>query len=628
MFEKWIGNPGLKDILERNRGARLLPLIPAPDVIHPVIRQTILDRAAQAAQQGWQLVTASMYMDYFISGSRQAYDIPNDKNRESLYYFILAEWLNRDGQYLSQIIDFVWAFTEMATWVCPPHNYGLHQRPGGDGILPDVEDRVFINLISAETGALLSWAVSFFEKELDRVAPQIVRRIRHTLRQRLFIPFLQSDDHWWMGFMQTHHPMNNWNPWIISNLLTALSNTETDPAIIDRCVSKALDCLENYIRKGTYEDGGCDEGPGYWNCTAGSLFDNLEILHTLSGGVIDLFGDPLVKAMGNYLCKVSIGGDRYANFADSNHHSRHAPVLMYRYARATEDADLLNLAYEELDQQGLESIALFRNTTYRGIKNCLTLSQMLQDRARVPSSAAALNNVLPRLQILTARQRQDKTGFFLACKGGHNQESHNHNDVGSFILFRDQKPVFIDTGVGAYTIKTFGPDRYTIWSMTSSYHNCPEYNGVPQKDGKAYAAEDVSFETTPERASMQMQLKNAYPSQAGILSAVRTVVMERGEETLIRVTDAFELESETSEIAFRLITPLLPRFEENRFVLDLEGDTPPVRCEYTPGFSASAEPIELQEKGMINDWKTSTLYRITIRPDKPLQKGVFELVCK
>ena len=49
----------------------------------------------------------------------------------------------------------------------------------------------------------------------------------------------------------------------------------------------------------------------------------------------------------------------------------------------------------------------------------------------------------------------NKNGFFVATKGGYNNESHNHNDVGSFSLYLNTMPVFIDAGVGTYTRQTF-----------------------------------------------------------------------------------------------------------------------------------------------------------------------------
>ena len=50
-------------------------------------------------------------------------------------------------------------------------------------------------------------------------------------------------------------------------------------------------------------------------------------------------------------------------------------------------------------------------------------------------------------------------GFFLAAKGGHYNESHNHNDVANFILYHDGSPHIVDVGSARYTLATFGADR-------------------------------------------------------------------------------------------------------------------------------------------------------------------------
>ena len=64
-------------------------------------------------------------------------------------------------------------------------------------------------------------------------------------------------------------------------------------------------------------------------------------------------------------------------------------------------------------------------------------------------------------------------GLYLAAQGGHNAESHNHNDVGNFIVYADGQPAIIDVGVETYTAKTFSSQRYEIWTMQSAYHNLP-----------------------------------------------------------------------------------------------------------------------------------------------------------
>ena len=54
------------------------------------------------------------------------------------------------------------------------------------------------------------------------------------------------------------------------------------------------------------------------------------------------------------------------------------------------------------------------------------------------------------IQVMAAREKGGSPeGLYLAAKGGHNAESHNHNDVGSCIMFVDGLPGIIDVGWGS-----------------------------------------------------------------------------------------------------------------------------------------------------------------------------------
>jgi hypothetical protein len=117
---------------------------------------------------------------------------------------------------------------------------------------------------------------------------------------------------------------------------------------------------------------------------------------------------------------------------------------------------------------------------------------------------------------MTAR----RGNLYVAMKGGTNGESHNHNDVGSFVVYADCEPLFIDPAVGEYTAKTFSKDRYDIWTMQSGYHNLPQINGKDQKDGKEFAAQVISHKD----GLLTLDISKAYPIEAGVKSWRRTVV--------------------------------------------------------------------------------------------------------
>ena len=117
--------------------------------------------------------------------------------------------------------------------------------------------------------------------------------------------------------------------------------------------------------------------------------------------------------------------------------------------------------------------------------------------------------------ILIARSASEKDrGFILAAKGGHNAESHNHNDIGHFMLYHDGQPLIIDVGVGVYTADTFNENRYTLWPINAESHNSPIINGVMQQAGEEYHASDYQFDENAEAMTWTESLLNAYPNQA------------------------------------------------------------------------------------------------------------------
>ncbi len=91
-----------------------------------------------------------------------------------------------------------------------------------------------------------------------------------------------------LGSQGPRQAVNNWNPWINSNWLTSALLVERDATSgARRRVHKILRSLDRFLDP-YYDDGGCDEGPGYWSRAGGSLFDCLELLHSATGGGIEL----------------------------------------------------------------------------------------------------------------------------------------------------------------------------------------------------------------------------------------------------------------------------------------------------------------------------------------------------
>ena len=108
--------------------------------------------------------------------------------------------------------------------------------------------------------------------------------------------------------------------------------------------------------------------------------------------------------------------------------------------------------------------------------------------------------------------------IYVAAQAASNGRSHAHNDSGSFILFHNGNPIFIDVGPEAYTAKTFSKDRYSLWTMQSAFHNLPTIGDVMQHDGTTYRAGDLDYSSDDARATFRANLAPAYPPEAAAAS--------------------------------------------------------------------------------------------------------------
>ena len=204
--------------------------------------------------------------------------------------------------------------------------------------------------------------------------------------------------------------------------------------------------------------------------------------------------------------------------------------------------------------------------------------------------------------VMSVREYADTSrGLYLAMKGGSNAESHNHNDVGSFVVYSDGKPVLIDVGVGAYTAKTFSAERYTIWTMRSNYHNIPEINGTEQIAGEKYCAKNILYNEND--GSLSLELKDAYPSGSGIKSYRRTGQLA---QNTVRITDSFEF-AENGDIRQHLMCCEKP-------IIQNCGTISVSDCliKYDISLNAEIEEIILADENISGAWKRDRLYRITL----------------
>ncbi|MFP4027731.1 MAG: heparinase II/III family protein [Candidatus Brocadiia bacterium] len=510
------------------------------------MRSYMIDKGEEALDENWPLLPATLFLDYDRTGNRARYQKVLGQRRKILHRLIFAECAQGDGRFLDPLANAVWSICEESFWGLPAH---LHLQEAGPG-LPDVQE-ITVDLFAAETAARLSWVHYLLGSSLAEISDFIPKRILHEVRRRMLDVCLERDDFWWMGFPKEAHP-NNWNPWINSNWLASLllCEKDQDKRIQGvRKITRSLDCfVEDYPA-----DGGCDEGPGYWNRAGASLFDCLELLHSATDGRVDLFDIPLIKEMGCYIYRVHIDDQWFVNFADASARCRPSPAHLIRYGRKVGEPKLKDFGGYFARKTGYP-----QNTLSGSVQRKLPAIFMTDGLKDATGEPPYLRDVwLPETQLMAARSNAGAPdGLYLAAKGGHNAESHNHNDIGNFIVFNDGLPVLIDVGVETYRRKTFSKERYEIWTMQSRYHNLPTINGVCQSPGRESCAADVEYNCSEKEASLHLDITSAWPTDSGIHTLYREITLLRGEH--ISVRDTWDLEAKPEELIFSLITPCQP----------------------------------------------------------------------
>ncbi|OFX29988.1 MAG: hypothetical protein A2W90_06320 [Bacteroidetes bacterium GWF2_42_66] len=560
----------------------------------------------------WKSVPATTFLEFVRSGGRG----PNEKYHTSvitpLSDMFYAELFEGKGRFLDQIINGVWAMCEMTTWSSAAH---IKAQTTGEG-LPNVQEPI-IDLHSARNAHFLAWINYFLKQEFDRVNPFISQRIEYEINRRVLEPFYTRDDFRWMALHG--QIVGNWNPYCNSHVLATILLAETDWQKRVKGVYKVMTSLDKFTNY-YGDDGGCNEGPGYWGMAAASHFEALYLLKKVTKGGIDIFSDPLIRNMGTFIYKVDINYPYFINFADAGAKVNPNAYLVYQYGKSIGDTPMQGFGAFLAQKQN------FANGEYAGspffvFESMFDMNEILTYPAKEPLPG---NFWLPDLQVAGCRDKEESTeGFFFAAKGGHNNESHNHNDVGTFVLYYDGAPLIIDVGPGTYTRQTFTKERYTIWTMQSAYHNLPTINGVMQKEGKEFKAGNFTYNASPSGISFALDLSGAYPNEALVNSWVRSYEFTR--EKGLKIKDSYNLKEVKEPSVLSFMVRLEPVLIKTGIVNMTNSSGKKIALRFDPEqLEFSYETIPQTDKNLREVWGDN-LYRIVLRSKSNKMKGSFDI---
>jgi len=562
----------------------------------------------------WQYVKTSYYLAFETTGDRMVMQNPYEANIDAVGYLLRAELAEGKGRFIPDLIDGVICFCEMTSWALSAHLVS-HQSSGRS--VPDIDEPV-VALRQSKVAEMLAWVWYYFHDEFDKTSPVIARRLRHELQVRMLDPFMARSDFWWMGLQDKGRTLNNWTVCCSFNAMMCFMLLENDADRLADGVWKSMLCVDQLLNYAP-ADGACDEGPSYWKGNAGMVINYLSALQRITGGKVAALRDPFVRRMAEFYVHSCVGDEWLVSFADA--HARNAntsyPVL-YRFGADVQSPLLKAFAARGVRLQGKVDFVSDMTPCFYSIYQEFEVLPYCEEMQHYREPVNRPSCVwYPEAQFCYL---DNQHGLFLATKGGHNGESHNHNDVGSGVLFIDATPILADAGVGVYTRQTFDKDRYTIWNMQSQYHNLPTINGVMQRDGNRFRATDVKADT--RRLSFSADIAAAYPEEAKVKSWVRAYRLGKSE---LVIDDQFSLIEAKAPNTVNFLTWGKPSVAQEG-VIAIQTEQLTAHLTYDAHqFTAAIEEIPLNDRILAHSWGPM-LYRVVLTARQQPLDGSYRFV--
>lgn len=439
--------------------------------------------------------------------------------------------------------------------------------------------RVTVDLFASETAQTLSEILVWLGEDLSA---RVREMVKENIERRIFQPYFTSR----VPYASWEGGENNWNAVCAGSIGSAcLHLMKEEPEHLSVCLERVMKSLTYYI-EGFAEDGTCMEGLAYYYYGMTYFVNFAQELYDATEGKTDLFCGKWGEFKGGK-------DDRRYNIA-------HFPVKCFYpdgKSLSFSDGDIdgwfrvgvnsvLALHYLDWDNQdgkeagsaaelfpdmsraaGLHSDSCYR---FAALKMDLTATRQLLEKLQEDNKKEDTAVKKPAAYILPAAQwyvAHSGADISFACKGGHNEEPHNHNDIGHFIYEGRGELFLTDLGAGEYTKDYFNEKRYETLCNNSFGHSVPIISGWGQEDGKEYGCSEFSADLD---GHVSIELHNAYPE--GVLSDFRREFCFDRESGKLQVKDniTFSVSEDGQTVTENLVTQIVPESTADGVLLKTE----------------------------------------------------------
>ena len=360
----------------------------------------------------------------------------------ALYAYLTNKTANDD---LVHIINSV---CDEFSWVLPGHK----------------ADNPHIDLYSAITAQMLCEIAYYI-----RIPDELHNKIHSIVKIRIKDEYENNVSAW-------ESYKNNWLPVCAGRV--GMVYLYEFPDDFPKIKQRILQSMERYI-EGFGNDGACVEGVGYWRFGFGNYLYFAEMLKRVEG--TDILKGEKIREIAKFQQYMFIKNDMTVSFSDTSKHRGTFNIGVTHFMKSVfgDEIKVPPVCYRDKISNCYDWASAFRSIHW-------FCENIADDDGYFRGEATEKYFGDAKWYI------NRKKNFAFAAKAGNNNELHNHNDLGSFIITDGNVQLISDFGAGEYTKNYFTLDkRYEIFCCSSAGHSVPVIDGKYQSFGKQYKSDVI-----------------------------------------------------------------------------------------------------------------------------------------
>jgi hypothetical protein len=504
---------------------------------YQLLLNEIRDEGDRLLKESDPELTFSLFKIFGETGSRLEFEKVYFEKRRRLTTFAIMVLLEPEtDEYLTALENTIWSLCNEYSWCLPAH---LQNSPETSvnvnySLFEPSKREYSIDLFAAETAFSLSEIVKLTEEHLN---PLICKRIYEEIYNRIFFPFKEKTFGW---EKQTH----NWAAVCAGSIGSAALHLIQDQDELAIILERVIDAMSSYL-KGFQDDGVCLEGYGYWQYGFGYYVYFADLLKKKTEGKLNLFESEKVHQIALFQQRTFLNRNLVVNFSDSLPTASVFLGLSHYLSKIYSDFEVPEtyLRSHYTDDHCSRWAPAIRNLLWFNADS-------------VPLPWRNGTYFSKDSEWFLSRHNCESGSFAFAAKGGHNDEPHNHNDIGHFILQGDTEVFFKDLGSGLYSKDYFSERRYSILCNGSQGHSVPIINEQFQTPGSAKYADILDVSTGEDVDIYEMDIANAYEVES-LQRLKRRFTWVKTNLPKLVVEDTYSFAEQPRSIVERFITPVL-----------------------------------------------------------------------